>query len=100
MFESLSLDLHGKNSINVAIGLGVMFLSSHALKSLNITRKIQLKIMSAISNGNFCTTIVSCYSPTHASDETNITTFFNELSFLVQSIPKHMVLIISRDVNV
>ena len=36
---------------------------------------------------------------TNASDETVITTFYNELSFLVQLIPKHNVLIIDKGMN-
>ena len=52
-------------------------------------------MMCASFNGNWCTTIISCYSPTNASDETDIITFYNELSFLVQHIPKHNVQFIS-----
>ena len=43
--------------------------------------------------------ILSCYSPSDASDETEIITFYNELSSLVRSIPKHNVLIIDGDMN-
>ena len=50
--------------------------------------------MVATFNSNSSTTIISCYSPTHASDETDPDTFYNELSSLVHSIPKHNVLII------
>ena len=61
-------------------------------------------MMCASFNGNSCTTIVSCYSPTNASDETDIITFYKEHSFLVRYIPKHNVLIdmnaqISKDEN-
>ena len=55
--------------------------------------------MCASFNGNFCSTIVSLYRPTNASDEMDIITFYNELSSLVQYISKHNVLIISRDIN-
>ena len=54
--------------------------------------------MEATFNGNPCTTII-CYSPTNASDETNLAAFYNELSSLVRSIPKHNVLIIGGDMN-
>ena len=43
--------------------------------------------------------ILSCYSPTNASDETNLITFYNELSSQVRSILKHNILIISGDMN-
>ena len=49
-------------------------------------------------NGNPSATIISCYSPTNASDEADLDTFCNELSSLVHSIPKHM-LIIGGDMN-
>ena len=37
--------------------------------------------------------------PTNSNDETDFITFYNELSSLVRSIPKHNVLIIGRDMN-
>ena len=49
------------------------------------------------TNGNPWTTIISCYSPTNASDEMDVITFYNELSSLVQHIPKHNIVIISGD---
>ena len=49
--------------------------------------------------GNPCITIVSCYSSTNGSDETDITTFYNELSSLVWYITKHKTLIISGGLN-
>ena len=39
-------------------------------------------------------------SPTNASDEMDITTFFKKISFFVQFIPKENVLIIGRGINV
>ena len=45
------------------------------------------------------TTIISCYNPINASDETNVDTFYNDLSSLVCCIPKHNVLIIGGDMN-
>ena len=55
--------------------------------------------MCATFNGNSRTIIVSSFSPTNATNETDITTFYNELSFFVQHIPKHNVLFIERDLN-
>ena len=37
--------------------------------------------------------IVSYYSPTYASEKTDITTFYNGLSSLVRHIPKNNVLV-------
>ena len=45
------------------------------------------------------TTIISCNSPNNVSDEMDIITFYNELSFLVQHIPKYNVLIIREHMN-
>ena len=52
----------------------------------------------ATSNGNPCTTIISCNCPTNVSDETDII-FYNDPSFLVRHIPKHYILIIGGAMN-
>ena len=56
--------------------------------------------MVATFNDNPSATIISCYSPTNASEETDLIAFYNELSSLVLSILKHNVLVIGGDVNV
>ena len=83
-----------KNSVNAIIGGVGMFLNARSLKSLNSIKKIQLRMMVAIFNGNPSTTIISCSNSTNANDVTDFITFYNELSSLVSSIPKHNVLII------
>ena len=50
-------------------------------------------------NCNPSTAIISCYSPTNASDKIDLVTFYNELFSIVCSIPKHNVLIIGGDIN-
>ena len=52
-----------------------------------------------MSNGNPDTTIIFCYSPPNVSEETDIIAFYNELSFLVRSIPKHNVHVIGGHIN-
>ena len=42
---------------------------------------------------------ISCYSPTNVSEETELVTFYEELSSLVRSIPKHNLLVIGGDMN-
>ena len=54
----------------------------------------------ATFNGNLSATIISCYSPTNVSDETDLNAFYDGLTFLVRSIPKHNVLVTGGDVNV
>ena len=48
--------------------------------------------MVATLNANPSATIISCYSPTNVSEETDLIAFYDELSSLVRSIPKHNVL--------
>ena len=55
--------------------------------------------MAATFNGNPRATIISCYSPTNVSEETELVTFYDELSSLVRSIPKHNMLVIGGDMN-
>ena len=55
-------------------------------------------MMVATFNDNPCETIISCFSPTKI-EETDLIAFYNELSSLVCSSPKHNVLIIGGDMN-
>ena len=55
--------------------------------------------MVATFNGNPRATIISCYSPTNVSEETELLAFYNELSSLVRSTPKHNVQVIGGDMN-
>ena len=76
-----------------------MFLIFRALRSRNSFEKTQSKIICATFNGNPYTTIISRYSFTTISNESDITTFYNELSSLVRRITKHNVLIIDEGMN-
>ena len=87
-----------KNSVNAAIGGVYMLIGPRALKSLNSIEKIKPRMIVATFNGNPSTTII-CYSPTNFSEETDLIAFYNQQSSLVQSIPKHNVLIIGGDMN-
>ena len=88
-----------KNSINATIGGVGMLIGPRALKSLNSIKKIHPRMMVATFNGNPRATIISCYSSTNISEETELITFYDELSSLVRSIPKHNVLLIGGDMN-
>ena len=70
-----------------------MLIGPKAIKTLTSIERIQPRMMTATFNGNPRATIISCYSPT------KLATFYDELSSLVRSIPKHNLLIIGRDMN-
>ena len=55
--------------------------------------------MVATFNGNPRTTIISCYSPTSVSEETEFVAFYDEVSSPVRNIPKHNLLVIGGDTN-
>ena len=88
-----------KNSVNATVGGVGMLIGPRALKTLNSIEWIQPRMMAATFNGNPWATIISCYSPTNVSEETELVTFYDELSSLVCSIPKLNLLVIGRDMN-
>ena len=79
-------------------GVG-MLIGPRVLKKLNSIERIQPRMMAATFNGNPRATIISCYSPSNVSEETELVTFYDELSSLVRSIPKYIVLVIGGDMN-
>ena len=88
-----------KNSVNASVGGVGMLIGPRALKTLNSIERIQPRMMAATFNGNPKATIISCDSPTNVSEENKIVTFYEDLSSLVRSIPKHNLLVIGRDMN-
>ena len=88
-----------KNSVNASVGGVGMLIGPRALKTLNSIERIQPRMMAATFNGNPKATIISCYSPTNVREETELFTFYEELSSLVRSIPKHNLLVIGGDMN-
>ena len=88
-----------KNSVNATVGGVEMLIGPRALKTLNSIERIQPRMMAATFNGNPKATIISCYSPTNVSEKTELVTFYEELSSLVCSIPKHNLLVNGGDMN-
>ena len=88
-----------KNSVNATVGGVGMLIGPRALKTLNSIERIRPRMMAATFNGNPRATIISCYSPTSVSEETELVTFYDELPSLVCSILKHNVLVIGGDMN-
>ena len=76
-----------------------MLIGPRALKKLNCIERIQATMMAATFNGHPRATIISCYSPTNVSEETELVAIYDELSSLLRSIPKHNALVIGRDMN-
>ena len=76
-----------------------MLIGPRALKSLNSIKRIQSRMMVATFNGSPRATIISSYSPTNVSEETELISFYDDLPSLVRSIPKHNVLVIGGDMN-
>ena len=85
-----------KNSVNATVGGVGMLIGPKAIKTLNSIERIQPRMMTATFNGNPRATVISCYSPTNISEETKLAIFYDELSSLVRSIPKHNLLIIEE----
>ena len=88
-----------KNSVNATVGGVGILIELRALKTLNSIERIQPRMTTATFNGNPRATIISCYSPTSVSEETELVAFCDELSSLVRSIPKHNLLVIGGDMN-
>ena len=88
-----------KNSVNATVGGVGILIGPRALKTLNSIERIQPRMLAATFNGNPRATIISCYSPTNVSEETELVAFYDELSSLVRSILKHNLLVIGGDVN-
>ena len=85
-----------KNSVNAPCRNAYR---TKSVKTLNSIERIQPRTMAATLDGNSRATIISCYSPTNVSEETELVAFYDELSSLLRSIPKHNVLVISGDMN-
>ena len=88
-----------KNSVNASVGGVGILLGPRALKTLKSIERIQPRMMAATFNGNPKATIISCYSPTNVSEDNEIVTFYEDLSSLVRSLPKHNLLVIGGDMN-
>ena len=86
-----------KNSVSATVGGIGILIGPRALKTLNSIERIQPRMIAATFNGNPKVTIISWYSPTNVSEETELITFYDDLSSLVRSIPKHNVLVIGGD---
>ena len=88
-----------KNSVNATVGGVGMLIGPTALKSLNSIERIQPSLRVATFNGNPRATIISCFSPTNVSEETELIAFNDELSSLKRNILKYNVLVIGGDIN-
>ena len=88
-----------KNSSNSSIGGVGLLLSPTAKASLISIEKISPRIIIATFSGNPKSTLISCYSPTNVSEESEVSEFYDELSSLVRAVPKHSFMVIGGDFN-
>ena len=88
-----------KNSVNATVGGVGILIGPRALKLLNSIERIQPRTLVATLNCNPRAAIISCYSYTNVSEETELIAFYAEPSFLVRSIPKHNIFVIGGDMN-
>ena len=71
-----------KNTVNAANGgIGILF-REDIYNTLSSIENISPRIMTATFQGNPQTTIITCYSPTNVSDETETERFYTDLSSL------------------
>ena len=64
---------------------------------MNSIEKITSPILVVTFHGNPEPTLISYYSPTNIADEQEAIDFYNDLSSLIRSVPKHNILIIGGD---
>ena len=88
-----------KNSVNTTVGGVGILIEPRALKTLHSVERIQPRMLAGTFNGNPSATIISGYSPTNVSEETELVAFYDGLFSLARSIPKHNLLVIGRDMN-
>ena len=91
----MNLEMDGHSTIG---GVGKL-LGSYTTKSLNSFEKITTQILVATFHGNPEPTLISCYCPTNIADEQEVMDFYDDLSSLIRSVPKHSFLIIGGDLN-
>ena len=84
-------------NVNAVEGVGIL-IGPRGLKTLNSIERIQPR-MTATFNDNSRATIIFWYSLTNISEETELVAFYDELSSLERSIPKHSLLVIGGDMN-
>ena len=88
-----------RNSIGASIhGVGIA-INSKMLPLLETVDKHDNCIICATFKGNPKTTVIACYSPHNALDESIITDFYQKLSQVIEDVPSHSMLFIGGDMN-
>ena len=88
-----------KNSVNSRIGGVGILISPNAYKSLLSIEKISPRILMTRFKGNPEVSVVSCYSPTNCSPDSEAENFYNLLSDVCKQIPKHDIMVVCGDMN-
>ena len=88
-----------RNSIGASIhGVGIA-INTKLLPILKSVNKHDNRIVSATFKGNPKTTVVACYSPHNAVDESVVTEFYQKLSQVIEDVPSHYMLFVGGDMN-
>ena len=95
MFTSTASD----NYIGASIHGFVIAVNAKLLPILESVVKHDNRIVSATFKGNPKTTVVACYSPHNACDESITSEFYQKLSQVIDDVPLHSMLFIGGDMN-
>ena len=89
-----------KNTNGASHGGVVFILNDQARKSLTMAQIISSRICALEFQGNPKTTILSCYSTTNVSPQSEVESFYNDLNRFIDTVPPHNFPIICGDLNV
>ncbi|KAL5270988.1 hypothetical protein ACHWQZ_G001587 [Mnemiopsis leidyi] len=88
-----------KNTVNASVGGVGFLLSPRARKCLLSVDKISPRIIVIHISGNPKLSVISCYSPTNCSSETEKDNFYRSLSSTINKVPPHNMLAVCGDFN-
>ena len=88
-----------RNSVGASIhGVGIAE-NAKLLAILESVVKHDNRIVSATFKGNPKTTVVACYSPHNAIDDSIVSDFYQKLSQVIDDVPFHTMVFIGGDMN-
>ena len=88
-----------RNSFGASVHCVGIAINAKLLVILESVVKHDNRIVSATFKGNPKTTVVACYSPHNAIDESIVSDFYQKLSQVIDDIPSHSMVFIGGDMN-